>query len=68
VQLHVLGDTGEKIKVITEVLRLERNPAHPLAALQLLDALDEWRGIVWEAAAQLVLQQNLDDEDDEVAH
>ena len=68
VQLHVLGDTGEKIKVITEVLRLERNPAHPLAALQLLDALDEWRGIVWEAAAQLVLQQNLDDDDDEVAH
>jgi hypothetical protein len=68
VQLHVLGDTGEKIKVVTEVLRLERNPAHPLAALQLLDALDEWRGVVWEAAAQMVLQQNLDDEDDEVAH
>ncbi|HYO91774.1 MAG TPA: PilZ domain-containing protein, partial [Pyrinomonadaceae bacterium] len=33
VQLRVLSEEGEKLSVITEVLRLERNPGHPLAAL-----------------------------------
>src|ERR671938_1784177 len=51
VQLHVLGEQGQKLQVVTEVLRLERNAGHPLAALQLLDAMDEWRGLVWEPAA-----------------
>ena len=64
VQLAVLGEQGQKLQVITEVLRLERNAAHPLAALQLLDAMDEWRGLVWEPAAPRVTQA-LDDEMDE---
>jgi hypothetical protein len=68
VQLHVLGENGDRIQVVTEVLRLERNAAHPLAALQLLDALDEWRGLVWEAAALLVTQRSESDEDDEISH
>ena len=32
--------------VIAEVLRIERHPGHPLAALQLLGETDEWRGLV----------------------
>ena len=71
VQLMVLGDQGEKIRVVTEVLRLERNAAHPLAALQLIDALDEWRGVVWEPAAphnQALLNADGEDGADEVAH
>lgn len=78
VQLMVQSEEGQKLQVITEVLRLERNPAHPLAALQLLDATDEWRGLVWEPAAPRVTQASEDDEDedgdeaegdeDEVAH
>lgn len=68
VQLHVLGEHGDRIQVVTEVLRLERNAAHPLAALQLLDALDEWRGLVWEAAALLVTQRPESDEEDEISH
>jgi hypothetical protein len=67
VQLQVLGEHGEKLRVITEVLRLERNPAHPLAALQLIGAIDEWRGLVWEAAALLVEQSESYDED-EISH
>jgi len=51
VNLLVLGDDGEKLRVIAEVLRIERNPAHPQAALQLLGETDEWRGVVWEQAA-----------------
>ena len=48
VQLMILSDEGEKLSVVTEVLRLERNAAHPLAALQLINGSDEWRGLVWE--------------------
>jgi len=40
VNLMVLGDEGEKLRVIAEVLRVERNPSHPQAALQLLGEID----------------------------
>lgn len=50
VNLRVLDETGEKISVIAEVLRIERNPVRPQAALQLLGETDEWRGLVWEEA------------------
>ena len=68
VQLMVLNEEGQKLQVVTEVLRLERNAAHPLAALQLLDATEEWRGLVWEPAAPRVTQpEPNEDEDDEEA-
>ena len=65
VQLRVLSEEGEKLSVVTEVLRLERNPAHPLAALQLINGSDEWRGLVWEPAAPQVSHQEGDEEGDE---
>lgn len=66
VHLEVLGERGQKLQVVTEVLRLERNAAHPLAALQLLDAVEEWRGIVWEPSAPRVAQgSSLDDDEDD---
>jgi hypothetical protein len=73
VQLRVLSEEGERLSVVTEVLRLERNPAHPLAALQLINASDEWRGLVWEPAAPHISQPEDDvdgdeDEIEEVAH
>jgi PilZ domain len=67
VSLEVEADEGHKLQVVTEVLRLERNAAHPLAALQLLDATDEWRGLVWEPAAPRVVQPPAAEEDDEAA-
>lgn len=51
VRLEVQSDDGKKLQVIAEVLRIERNPGHPLAALQLLGETDEWRGLIWEPAA-----------------
>src|SRR5215471_2576249 len=43
VNLLILGENnGEKLRVIAEVLRIERNPAHPQAALHLLGETDEW--------------------------
>jgi hypothetical protein len=54
VRLEVHGEDGTKLQVIAEVLRIERNPGHPLAALQLLGETDEWRGLIWEPAAPRV--------------
>jgi len=54
VRLEVIGENGERLQVIAEVLRIERNPGHPLAALQLLGETDEWKGLVWEPAAPRV--------------
>ena len=65
VNLLVLGDDGEKLRVIAEVLRIERNPGHPQAALQLLGETDEWRGIVWHEAKIKMHEADYDyDEDD----
>ena len=71
VQLIILDAQGLELQTVTEVLRLERNPAQPLAALQLIDATDEWRGLVWEPAAPRVREaksEDGEDEDDEFGH
>ena len=75
VRLEVEAEEGHKLQVVTEVLRLERNAAHPLAALQLLDATDEWRGLVWEPAAPRLASpkpkegdENEEQDEDEVEH
>jgi hypothetical protein len=69
VRLEVLGEDGTKLQVIAEVLRIERNPGHPLAALQLLGETDEWKGLIWEPAAPKVIvppvEEVEDDEDEE---
>ena len=51
VRLEVHGEDGHTLQVVAEVLRIERNPGHPLAALQLLGETDEWKGLIWEPAA-----------------
>jgi hypothetical protein len=51
VRLEVHNEDGKTLQVVAEVLRIERNPGHPLAALQLLGETEEWKGLIWEAAA-----------------
>lgn len=67
VRLEVQGEDGKKLQVIAEVLRIERNAGHPLAALQLLGETDEWRGLIWEPAAPRVAPPPppVSDEEDE---
>ena len=70
VRLEVHGEDGHTLHVVAEVLRIERNPGHPLAALQLLGETDEWKGLIWEPAAPRVAppptpKTEEDDEDDE---
>ena len=63
--LRVLDDKGEKISVVAEVLRIERNPVRPQAALQLLGETDEWRGLVWkEAGVKMSEADHVYDEDE----
>src|SRR5262245_29134163 len=50
VNLLVLDEAGEQLRVIAEVRRIQRNPAHRQAALQDLGETDEWRGVVWHEA------------------
>ncbi len=76
VHLEVQGETGQKLQVIAEVLRIERNPGHPLAALQLMGETDEWRGLIWEPAAPRIAppppvaeeEEEETDEDDDLTH
>lgn len=65
VNLLVLDEKGEKLSVIAEVIRIERNPAHPQAALQLLGETDEWRGLVWEEAGIKMSEADETYDDDE---
>lgn len=52
VRISVLDEESKlRCAATTEVLRIERHPGHPLAALNLLDTLDKWRRSVWESAA-----------------
>ena len=61
----VVRDAKEQLaRVAVEVLRLERNPGHPLAALQLLKASAEWRGRVWETAGVLASTADENEFDD----
>ena len=66
VNLQVMGDDGEKLRVIAEVLRIERNPGHPQAALQLVGETDEWRGVVWHEAMIKMNEADYELDDDEL--
>ena len=74
VRLEVQSEDGKKLQVVAEVLRIERNPGHPLAALQLLGETDEWKGLIWEASAPRVapppppVVEDEEEEEDEFAN
>lgn len=66
VRLELQSGEGKTLQVIAEVLRLERNPSHPLAALSLLGETDEWRGLIWEPAApKIAAPPPTEDEEEE---
>ena len=64
VQLTVTEDPHDEVSVAAQVIRLERNAAHPLAALHLLDNLREWKKKVWETAGAVIASQQPEKEDD----
>src|SRR5947208_1400917 len=51
VNITVTEDPKNEVTCTAEVIRLERNAAHPQAALHLIDNLRQWKKSVWEFAA-----------------
>lgn len=64
VQLVVTEDPNDEVTVTAEVIRLERNAAHPQAALNLIEGMREWRKKVWEAAGATIAAQEPEKFDD----
>jgi hypothetical protein len=64
VELTVSEDLNNPLTVKAEVIRLERNAAHPQAALQLTDSLRLWKKQIWELAREMVKAERPDDGDD----
>lgn len=64
VELTVTENIKDEVTVKAEVIRLERNAAHPQAALQLTDSIRLWRKKVWAYAAETIAGEKPDDLDD----
>ena len=54
VRLRILDEEKTLIEVQTKVIRVERDPSKPLAALSVLANLKEWKDVAMDAAQQWV--------------
>jgi hypothetical protein len=64
VYLTVTENPEDEVSVTAEVIRLERNAAHPQAALQLTENLREWKKKVWEVAGATLASLEPDEADE----
>ncbi|MER3429610.1 MAG: hypothetical protein C4324_00950 [Blastocatellia bacterium] len=63
VDLIVTENPDDEVSVTAEVIRLERNAAHPQAALNLLEGIRSWKRKVWALATETVAAEAEKDED-----
>jgi hypothetical protein len=64
VNLTVTENPEEIVSVTAQVIRLERNVAHPQAAFQLVDSLRLWKKKVWEYAGEILAAEKPEEFDD----
>jgi hypothetical protein len=64
VNLTITENADDEVSVTAQVIRLERNAAHPQAALQLTDSLRLWKKKVWEYAGEIIANQKPEEFDD----
>jgi hypothetical protein len=64
VELTVTENIKDEVTVTAQVIRLERNAAHPQVALTLLEGLRAWKKKVWEYAGETIAGQEPDETDD----
>ena len=64
VELTVTENTKDEVTVKAEVIRLERNAAHPQAALMLTDQVRAWRKKVWQLAADTIASEKPEEFDE----
>jgi hypothetical protein len=54
VNLYVIDEKNREIGVEAEVLRLERNVAHPQAALHLVNSLEKWEKKLYNKVPKMI--------------
>ncbi len=54
VDLTVTENSHDEVTVTAQVIRLERNAAHPQVALNLVEGMRVWKKKVWDLAGQAV--------------
>ena len=64
VKLTVTENADDEVSVGAEVLRLERNAAHPQAALQITRSIRLWQEKVWEYAGSILENAEPEEFDD----
>ena len=64
VDLTVTEHADDEVSVTAQVIRLERNAAHPQVALMLTEGLRVWKKKVWEYAAETIAGQEPDEFED----
>lgn len=64
VELTVTENADDEVTVTAQVIRLERNAAHPQVALDLVEGSRAWKKKVWEVAAMTVAGQQPEELDD----
>ncbi len=64
VNLTITENAEDEISVTAQVIRLERNAAHPQVAFQLTDSLRLWKKKVWEYAGKILATERPDEFDD----
>jgi len=64
VELTVVENPDDEVTVSAEVIRLERNAAHPQVALNLTEGMRAWKKKVFDLAANTLSGQQPDDGDD----
>lgn len=60
VSLTITENPEDEVSVMAQVIRLERNAAHPQVALTLTDGLRLWKKKVWEHAGEIIAAQRPD--------
>src|SRR5262245_48240396 len=66
VDLIVIDDNNREVAVEAEVLRLERNAAHPQAALQLVSSIEKWQKKLYNKAPKRIAARDAAEEYDDI--
>lgn len=64
VDLTITENADDEVTVQAEVLRVERNPSHPQAALQLTKQFKLWKEKVWDYAGKVLDDEKPEELDD----
>ncbi len=57
VKLTITENADDEVSVQAQVLRLERNPSHPQAALMLTKQFKLWKEKVWDYATDMLAKE-----------